>query len=281
MDWREGRSTIPEGAGGPLDPGVAAARLAEGTAADVNVCRIPAPPPLLTPLQHFYRTSALACPYLSGQVERKLITELAGRDAKPLYDDLCRAGFRRSHHLAYRPSCAGCSSCVPVRVAALGFRPGRSSRRIARLNLDLVGRETEPRATGEQYRLFARYERSRHPDSEMAAMTFGDYRAMVEDSPIETRLVEFRDEHGVLAGACLVDALDDGYSAVYSFFEPEDAKRSLGTYMVLWLILRARMRTLPYVYLGYWIADSDKMSYKTRFRPLEALGAQGWQALPD
>jgi leucyl-tRNA---protein transferase len=280
MDWREGRGTIPQGQGGPLDRPDAALRLAESAPAEVNACRVASRPPLMTPLQHFYRTSALACPYLPGQVERKLITELAGRDAKPLYDDLCRAGFRRSHHLAYRPSCAGCSSCVPVRVAALGFRPTRSARRIARLNLDLVGRETEPRATGEQYRLFARYERSRHPGSEMAAMTFGDYRAMIEDSPIDTRLVEFRDDRGGLTGACLVDALDDGYSAVYSFFEPADTKRSLGTYMVLWLILRARIRALPYVYLGYWIADSDKMSYKTRFRPLEALGAQGWQALP-
>jgi arginyl-tRNA--protein-N-Asp/Glu arginylyltransferase len=270
MDWREGRNGMPdEGQGHALGHPLPAA----------NPRRAVAERPLVTPLQHFYRTSALGCPYLPDRIERKLITELAGRDAKQFYDDLCRAGFRRSHHLAYRPSCAGCASCVPVRVAATAFQPTRSTRRIARVNADLAGYETAPRATGEQYRLFARYERSRHAHSEMAAMTFGDYRAMVEDSPIDTRLVEFRDPDGTLAGACLIDALDDGYSAVYSFFDPEAAKRSLGTYMVLWLILHARANALPYVYLGYWVAASDKMSYKTRFRPLEALGEHGWETL--
>jgi leucyl-tRNA---protein transferase len=235
--------------------------------------------PLVTPLQHFYRTSTLACPYLPEQRERKLITELAGRDARSFYDDLCRAGFRRSHHLAYRPSCAGCNSCVPVRVAVARFADGRSTRRIRKLNADLAAGPVALRATAEQYRLFARYERSRHADSEMAAMTFGDYRAMIEDSPIETRLIEFRDAGRALVGGCLIDVVDDGYSAVYSFFDPTALRRSLGTFMVLWLVDDARAESLPFVYLGYWIAESDKMSYKTRFRPLEALGGNGWQAL--
>jgi len=269
MEWREERSGMPDGQARILD------RRTSGPDARHEVDgRKP-----LAPLQHFYRTSALACPYLPGRTERKLITELAGRSAASFYHDLCRAGFRRSHHLAYRPSCAGCSGCVPVRVAALDFHASRSGRRIERLNLDLVGRETEPRATGEQFRLFARYQRSRHANSEMAAMTFGDYRAMVEDSPIETRLIEFRDRLGTLLGACLVDVLDDGYSAVYSFFEPDDGKRSLGTFMVFWLIHHARAAVLPYIYLGYWIGQSEKMAYKTRFRPLEALGEHGWQVL--
>jgi arginine-tRNA-protein transferase len=269
MEWREERGSMPDGRASLLDrrsPQPAPRPEADG--------RKP-----LAPLQHFYRTSALACPYLPGRTERKLITELAGREAPSFYHDLCRAGFRRSHHLAYRPSCSGCSGCVPVRIAALEFSAGRSLRRIERLNEDLIGRETEPRATGEQFRLFARYQRSRHANSEMAAMTFGDYRAMVEDSPIETRLIEFRNRRGTLVGACLVDVLDDGYSAVYSFFEPDDARRSLGTYMVLWLIGRAAGAALPYIYLGYWIGESEKMAYKTRFRPLEALGERGWQKL--
>jgi leucyl-tRNA---protein transferase len=235
--------------------------------------------PLTTPLQHFYRTSTLPCPYLPSHSERKLITELAGRDAQAFYDDLCRAGFRRSHHLAYRPSCAGCSACVPVRVAVDRFADGRSTRRIRRINGDVAGGPAALNATAEQYRLFARYERSRHADSEMAAMTFGDYRAMIEDSPIETRLIEFRDAGRALLGACLIDVVDDGYSAVYSFFDPTMVRRSLGTFMVLWLIDDARGENLPYVYLGYWIAESDKMAYKTRFRPLEALGGNGWQTL--
>jgi leucyl-tRNA---protein transferase len=111
----------------------------------------------------------------------------------------------------------------------------------------------------------------------MAAMTFGDYRAMIEDSSIETRLVEFRDAGRTLLGGCLIDVVDDGYSAVYSFFEPTLMRRSLGTFMVLWLIDDARAEALPYIYLGYWIAASEKMSYKARFRPLEALGENGWQ----
>jgi arginine-tRNA-protein transferase len=233
-------------------------------------------PALVGALQHFYRTSTLPCPYLPAQSERKLITELAGRDARVLYDDLCRAGFRRSHHLAYRPSCAGCNACVPVRVAVDRFGDGRSSRRIRKANADLAGGPVGLRATAEQYRLFARYERSRHADSEMAAMTFGDYRAMIEDSAIETRLIEFRDADRTLVGGCLIDVVDDGYSAVYSFFDPTLLRRSLGTFMVLWLIDDARAENLPYIYLGYWIAESEKMSYKTRFRPLEALGNNGW-----
>jgi leucyl-tRNA---protein transferase len=266
MDWREKRGTMPEGRGGLPADGM--------TARPANGAR-----PLTTPLQHFYRTSALPCPYLPEYRERKLITELAGRDARELYDDLCRAGFRRSHHLAYRPSCAGCTACVPVRVAALHFEHSRSTRRVQRLNADLVGREAPPRATAEQYRLFAGYERLRHASSEMAAMTFGDYRAMIEDSPIDTRIIEFRDGKRTLLAACLIDVVDDGYSAVYSFYDAGEARRSLGTYAVLWLIEQARLNGLPYVYLGYWIAESEKMSYKIRFRPLEALGERGWQAL--
>ncbi len=256
---------MPEGRNGEL------IRTAEALQCDVGR------PALVTPLQHFYRTSTLPCPYLPAQSERKLITELTGRDARALYDDLCRAGFRRSHHLAYRPSCAGCNACVPVRVAVERFEDGRSSRRIRKANADLTGGPVGLRATAEQYRLFARYERSRHADSEMAAMTFGDYRAMIEDSAIETRLIEFRDADRTLVGGCLIDVVDDGYSAVYSFFEPTSMRRSLGTFMVLWLIDDARAEGLPYIYLGYWIAESDKMSYKTRFRPLEALGENGWQ----
>jgi arginyl-tRNA--protein-N-Asp/Glu arginylyltransferase len=269
MDVREDRGDMPEGRNSTT-PGQPVAAELDGA---------PTVRPLVTPLQHFYRTSAMACPYLPGQHERKLITDLAGRDAKTFYDDLCRAGFRRSHHLAYRPSCAGCNACVPVRVPTALLRETRSSRRIRQLNDDLVGTHAPAVATVEQFRLFVRYERLRHPNSEMAAMTYGDYCAMVEDSPIDTALVEFRDANRTLHGVCLIDVLDDGYSAVYSFFEPLQVRRSLGTFMVRWLIEDARAKDLPYVYLGYWIAASDKMAYKTRFRPLEALGDGGWRVI--
>lgn len=231
--------------------------------------------------QHFYRTAALPCPYLPGKVERKLVTELAGRAAAGFYNDLSRAGFRRSHYVAYRPACVGCAACVPVRIAAAHFVESRSLRRIRKANRDLISRSLEAEATLEQFRLFQRYQRSRHSDSDMAAMTFGDYQAMVEDSPVATKMIELRDAEGALLGTGLYDPLDDGLSAVYSFYAPEAAKRSLGTLLVLALVDEARRRRLPFVYLGYWVADSAKMSYKARFRPLEALGPKGWQTILD
>jgi leucyl-tRNA---protein transferase len=231
--------------------------------------------------QHFYRTAALPCPYLEGKAERKLVTELAGRQATAFYNELSRAGFRRSHHLAYRPACVGCSSCVPVRIPVANFVESRSLRRICNLNRDILRRHIEAEATLEQFRLFQRYQRSRHAESDMAAMTFGDYQAMVEDSPVATKMVELRDGAATLLGGGIYDPLDDGLSAVYSFYAPEAAKRSLGTLLVLALVEEARRRNLAYVYLGYWIADSAKMSYKARFRPLEALGPKGWRQILD
>jgi leucyl-tRNA---protein transferase len=239
----------------------------------------PVDPPPFGPPQHFYRTAALPCPYVPGRIERKLITELAGHGSADFYNALSRAGFRRSHHLAYRPACAGCTACQPVRIPAADFVFTRSLRRIWRRNADLTARIVEPRATLEHYRIFTRYQRSRHADSDMASMTFGDFRAMIEDSPVSSRLVELRGVDGACLGACLFDVLDDGLSAVYSFFDPEEQRRSLGTLLVLTLIEEARRGALPYVYLGYWIAESPKMAYKVRFHPLEGLGPQGWREL--
>jgi arginine-tRNA-protein transferase len=235
--------------------------------------------PILAPLQHFYRTSAQPCPYLEEHEERKLITELSGPGAQQLHNELTRAGFRRSHLLAYRPACAGCSACVPVRVDVARFRDRDWTRRIRRANRDLSVAAEPARVSVEQYRLFSAYQRMRHADSDMASMSFGDYRTMVEDSAVATRLVTLRDPSDRLMGVCLTDALDDGSSAVYSYYDPTQPKRSLGTALVLALVDHAREAGQPYVYLGYWIADSRKMAYKTRFQPLEALTAQGWAPL--
>jgi leucyl-tRNA---protein transferase len=232
--------------------------------------------PLVSPLHHFYRTSSQPCPYLDGAIERKVITELGGKTPQALYNDLSRAGFRRSHQLAYRPACPSCTACVPVRVDVAGFIPGRSIRRLAAFNADLSVETIEAAGTVEQFRLFSRYQLARHTESDMANMGFSDYRAMIEDSSVATRLVTLRDGTGRLMGVCLTDDLDDGASAVYSFYDPDQPKRSLGTWMVVELIERARRMGRPYVYLGYWIAGSRKMAYKTRFQPLEALGTHGW-----
>ena len=236
-------------------------------------------PAVATALKPFYRTAALPCPYVEGRTERKLITEINGRNLAGFYSELSRAGFRRSHHLAYRPACGGCQSCVPVRVPVARFRASRSLRRVIAENRDLAAKIEPARASTDQYRVFTRYQRSRHADSDMASMTYGDYRAMIEDSPVPTFLLALRRADQSLLAACLVDLLDDGLSAVYSYFDPAGEARSPGTFAILMLIEEARRRGLPYVYLGYWIGESRKMAYKTRFRPLEALTRGGWAPL--
>lgn len=231
------------------------------------------------PKQTFYVLRETPCPYLSGRRERKLMTEIQGPGAVATYSRLSRAGFRRSHNYAYRPACSGCKACVPVRVVADAFRPGRSLRRVRHLNvaLSIDDRPAEP--TEEQFALFTRYLRSRHGDGEMAGMTYTDYGMMVGETRLDTRLTEFREPDGRLVAVCLTDWLEDGPSAVYSFFEPDLVGRSLGTFMVLWLIEAARQSGLPHVYLGYWIGESSKMAYKARFQPIEGLGPEGWRRL--
>jgi arginine-tRNA-protein transferase len=231
--------------------------------------------------QFFYTTAPLPCPYLPGRTERKIVTELAGGEAEPLHDKLSRAGFRRSHNIAYSPVCPGCRACIPIRIVVDAFQPDRTQRKISRLNADLLTAEMPARASAEQFALFQRYQSARHSDGDMAAMGFYDYRAMVEDTPITTGVVEFRDARGQLVGACLTDWLSDGLSAVYSFFEPDDTRRSLGTYAILWLVARAQALGLPYVYLGYWVPQSPKMAYKSRFRPSEALSGGTWRVLAE
>ena len=237
------------------------------------------PRELCQPAQQFYVLTESSCPYLPGKRERKLITDLGDTRWTEFYGLLSRAGFRRSHSFAYRPACSNCSACIPVRVAAGAFTPSHSLRRVMRANMDLRIDQRSPRATLEQYRLFSSYIGARHDDGEMDGMTFADYRSMVEHTRIDTRMIEFRDENGELVAACLADWLPDGPSAVYSFFDPALARRGLGNYMVLWLIQTARDEGLPFVYLGYWIEQSPKMSYKIRFQPLEALGPNGWRTL--
>jgi len=234
-----------------------------------------------TPTQVFYVLMETPCPYLAGRRERKLLTEIGGTESVARYNSLSRAGFRRSHNFAYRPACSNCTACVPVRVCADAFQPSRSLRRVARLNATLVATDQPPQATMEQYDLFNRYVSSRHSDGEMASMDFSDYRTMIEDTRLKTRLTEFREADGRLVAACLTDWLEDGPSAVYSFFAPDLAGRSLGTFMVLWLIEAAGRHDLPHVYLGYWIAASTKMAYKARFHPVEGLGADGWRLLAE
>lgn len=226
----------------------------------------------------FYVLRELPCPYLPGRQERKVITDLSGRDAQAVHGDLSRAGFRRSHMFAYRPACRGCDACVPVRVDTARHAPSKSQRRIMRRNADLAVSVNPPVPTDEQYEVFARYLESRHGKGEMADMRNEDYRDMVEQTAVATRIAEFRDDARRLLAGCIFDVLDDGTSAVYAFFDPHETKRSLGTYAVLWLIEHTAEWQGRYVYLGYWVAGSRKMAYKSRFQALERLTPNGWRA---
>ena len=230
----------------------------------------------------FYLTAPSPCPYLGGKEERKVFTHLVGERAGELNNILTHGGFRRSQSIAYRPACEGCRSCVSVRVLTREFAPTRSMRRIVRRNADLVTEMRTAVPTSEQYSIFRGYLDSRHRDGGMADMTVLDYAMMVEDSHVETRIVEYRrpaagrSHQGDLIAVALTDVLGDGLSMVYSFFEPDEAARSLGTFMVLDHIARAKELGLPYVYLGYWVRGSGKMDYKGRFLPQERLMPEGW-----
>jgi arginine-tRNA-protein transferase len=224
----------------------------------------------------FYTTAPLPCPYVPGRTERKVVTELSGVSAETMHDKLSRGGFRRSHNIAYAPVCPSCNACVPIRIRAAEFAPNRTQKRIIRANTDVLVQEMPPRATAEQFQLFQAYQQLRHGEGDMATMSFYDYRAMVEDTPIETSVAEFRLTSGRLVGACLTDRLGDGLSAVYSFFDTELTARSLGTFAIIWLVGRAVELELPNVYLGYWVEESRKMAYKAKFRPSEILRAGQW-----
>ena len=230
----------------------------------------------------FYVTSPAPCPYLPGREERKVFAELGGANPETMHDALSRIGFRRSQTVAYRPSCANCQACLSVRVVAAEFQPSATQRRIARRNADLVSAECRPWATPEQFELLQRYLAARHPGGGMAAMDEMDFADMVEHTPINTMVVEYREPStdgtpGRLVGACLTDRQGDGLSMIYSFYEPDHAARAgLGNYIILDHIARAADEGLPFVYLGYWVDGSARMQYKIRFRPLERLGADGW-----
>lgn len=232
----------------------------------------------------FFLTPGGPCPYLPGKVERKVFARLNGTLAQQLNEALTHSGFRRSQMIAYRPACEGCNACVSVRIVVDQFEISRTQRRIAKRNVDLRRAEVNAEATREQFALLRTYLDSRHSGGGMSDMGLFDYVAMVEETPVNTHIVEYRrmsndGTRGTLVGCALTDVLRDGLSMVYSFFHPGEDARSLGTYMILDHIREAKARGLPYVYLGYWVRGSEKMDYKARFRPLEALGQEGWTRL--
>lgn len=235
----------------------------------------------------FFVTSPSPCPYLPGKQERKVFTELNGVHAAELNDALGRIGFRRSQTVAYRPSCAGCTACVSVRVVTPDFQANASQRKLIKRHADLDVVPCRPWATDEQYRLLRRYLATRHPGGGMAAMDEEDFADMVEHSTVNSFVMEYREparhgRQGKLLGACLTDRQADGLSMIYSFFAADEETRpGLGNFIILDHIARARAAGLPYVYLGYWVKGSRRMAYKTRYRPIEVLGPAGWRLMRE
>ena len=236
----------------------------------------------------FYLTAPSPCPYLPGREERKVFTHLVGDRAVQMNDILTNGGFRRSQSIAYRPACETCRACVSVRVLTDEFTFSRNQRRVLKQNADLTSVMRPALPSSEQYSIFRGYLDGRHRLGGMADMTVLDYAMMIEDSHVETRLIEYRrpdpdksSEPGLLVAVALTDILTDGLSMVYSFYEPDEGERSLGTFMILDHIARAREMTLPHLYLGYWVSGSSKMDYKGRFLPQERLLNGGWERAED
>ncbi|MFN0024386.1 MAG: arginyltransferase [Parvularculaceae bacterium] len=232
----------------------------------------------------YFITAPSPCPYLDGQVERKVFSYLGGPQAPSLNSQLSRRGFRRSQNIIYRPACDACQACTPVRIVVAEFDLTAARRRIARRNSDLVRTIRLPKATSEQFSVLRGYLDARHPDGGMAEMTVLDYASMVEETAVDTAIVEYRgsgkETRAPLLACALTDRLVDGLSMVYSFFEPDAQARSLGSYMILDHIALAREMGLSYVYLGYWVEGSPKMNYKRSYQPLERLTPDGWARMP-
>ena len=245
----------------------------------------------------FFVTAPQPCPYLTGRMERKLFTALQGDAAEKLNNSLSKQGFRRSQNVLYRPSCTDCSACMSARIKVADFAPSKSQKRVLKRNADLIRSASSPWATEGQYALFRDYLDSRHPTGGMADMNLFEFAAMVEETPIKTRLIEYRskladgmttefqseDPYEGLRAVSLTDILDDGLSMVYSFFAPELMKSSVGTYLILDHIQIARELDLPYIYLGYWVPGSDKMGYKINYKGVEIFRNGKWEAFshPD
>jgi len=229
----------------------------------------------------FYVTTPQPCPYLAGHLERKLFTGLRGKDAEQMNNALSKQGFRRSQNVLYRPACPECGACLSARIRTADFKPSKSQRRVLRRAGRLERRIASAWVTERQYALFREYLETRHPDGGMTEMDICEFTAMIEETPVRTRLIEYsqsrKNRPSVLLAVSLTDVLDDGLSMIYTFFSPALAHMSLGTYLILDHIEIAREANLPYVYLGYWIPGSPKMDYKSKFSALEIYRRGEWR----
>lgn len=224
---------------------------------------------------HFYQTAGHPCSYLPGQEARTVFLDPAVPISKDNYSALVTAGFRRSGAHLYRPACDTCQACLSARVKVRAFAQNKRFKRVWRRNQDLHSRAIKHLDAPEFYDLYSRYINARHVDGDMHPPSQEQYRAFIETKTETTHFYAFYAQQTLLA-VSVVDELDHGLSAMYTFFDPEQRSRSLGSYVILWQIEKARRLNLPYVYLGYWIKQCDKMRYKTDYRPLELFTGRSW-----
>ena len=229
-------------------------------------------------LLQFYATSPYPCSYLPGREARAQVAAPTHLIDSEVYSALVRRGFRRSGAFTYRPRCDDCGACIPVRLPVAELRRNRAQRRALKSHSGLIAREMPLAFREDHYALYARYQNARHAGGGMDEDSHEQYAHFLLQSRVDTRLIEFS-LGGIVCMVSIVDVLEDGLSSVYTFFDPDVPGASFGTYNILWQAGQCRALELPYLYLGYWIADSRKMAYKSRFRPIEGLIDGHWQTL--
>lgn len=237
-------------------------------------------PPELDARTQFYLSDSAPCPYLPDRSERKIVTPLPYANANSVHNALSQFGFRRSQGLAYRPACIGCNACKSVRVLTYEFNPSKSQKRILTRNRDIVRQPFVVEPNRERYHLFRSYVNTRHQGGGMSEMRYKDFANMCLTGAVKSVMFEYRlgnDPAAPLIGVSITDILRDGFSLVYSFFDPNFNRRSLGNFLILDQILYAKKLGIPHVYLGYWVQGSGKMDYKNRFLPHEVLQGSSWQ----